>query len=104
MEKEIFFFSGYFPLSVAILGWSNACGVSGNSAWHSLGQVFLPVLDMIALKLTLVNSRRFAEGGEAWKNGEIYGNRGKKGRAKGNHRITYQDVAVSCCMPDGQCR
>lgn len=71
MEKYIFFFSGHFPVSVTILGWSNAYGVSGNTAWHGLGQDFLPALDMFALQLTLASPRvvcRRKESMEKWRN------------------------------------
>ena len=87
---------------MTILGWSNAYGVSGNSTWRGLDQIFLPVLDMFALQLTLASSRWFVEGRKAWKNGEMYGNKGKKGSAKGNPCITYQGVVVNCCMHKGQ--
>lgn len=90
-------------LLVTILGWSNAYGVSGNSTWHGLDQVFLPVLHMFAFQLTLASSGWFAEGRIAWKNGEMYGNRRKKRSAKGNPCIAYQDVVVNCCMPKGHC-
>lgn len=91
-EKCVFFFSGHFPVSVTILGWSNAYGVSGNTIWHGSGQDFFPALDMFALQLTLASPRWFVEGRKAWKNGEI---QGRKGNAKGNPRIMYQDVAVN---------
>jgi len=80
-EKYIFFFSGHAPLSVTILGWSNAPGVSGNSAWRGSDRVLLSVLDTLALQLTLASSRRFVEGRKARENGETYGNRGQKGSA-----------------------
>lgn len=47
---------------MTILVWSNACDVIGNSTWHGLDQLFLPVLYVFALQLTCASSRWFVEG------------------------------------------